>query len=635
MKNLQKKEGSITFVIGISLVATLGGLLFGYDTAVISGGIGFLQKFFLLDGAMTGWAAGSAIAGCILGAVIAGGLSDKFGRKKVLIFAAVMFLVSAIGSAIPKTLTEFIIYRIIGGIGVGAASMTSPLYIAEVSPAKIRGRLVSLNQFAIIFGMLVVYFVNYYIGDYGANLNTRFADSIISDKITKNNDTEKKLLSGQIASQIENFYKPTEADTINHIAALLARDFNNKKNPGSLKKEAKRLNLPLNLKEPVTAKKFCSALAMKLSFYGIDFTAGEKSTIAAESAAGTLSSLILPGTSSINDYVAQFMIAAIEKKTGKTQMSQELKETVKTIAPATLDAGRKCWNVEKGWRWMFGSESLPALTLLILLFFVPESPRWLAKQEKTEEAKNILEKIGGAYHAEQELAEIKNAVEQESGSLTQLFKGKMLTALLIGVTLAVCQQATGINVFLYYAPKIFANMGFGTSAALYQTIIVGAVNLSFTIIAIWTVDKLGRKPLMLVGSLGMAVSMFIIGGAAYYNNTNTWVLIFILGYIACFALSLGPVVWVYLSEIFPTKIRGQAMSIATFALWIACFIISQTFPMMDQNKYLVANFHHSFPFFMYGAVGIFTVIFVFIFVPETKGKSLEEIEDMWVDDNPA
>lgn len=455
--NIGEEKGSIVYVWGICLVATLGGLLFGYDTAVISGAIGFLQKHFSLDPAMVGWTASSALVGCILGAMVAGKLSDQFGRKKVLIFAAVMFLISAIGTAIPRTLTQFIIFRIVGGIGVGAASMTSPMYIAEISPAKIRGRMVSLNQFAIIFGMLVVYFVNYF----------------------------------------------------------------------------------------------------------------------------------------------------IERQ------------------------GDESWNLTSGWRWMFGSESLPACMLLVLMFFVPETPRWLAKQGRHNEALEVLTKVGGQVHAESEMNEIETTISHESASLSQLFEPKMVIVLVIGILLAVFQQITGINVVLYYAPEIFKSMGSGTSSALLQTIIVGAVNLLFTVVAIWTVDKLGRKPLMLIGSAGMGISMFAIGSAAYYQNTGIWVLFFILAYIACFALSLGPVVWVYLSEIFPTKIRGRAMAIATFSLWIACFTISQTFPMMHDNPYLVEKFHHGFSFWLYGGMCVLTFIFVLAFVPETKGKSLEEIEEMW------
>jgi len=457
-QSADRDSGSMVYLTLTVLVATLGGLLFGYDTAVISGAIGFLQEHFELTAAMKGWAASSALVGCVIGVGMAGELNDRLGRRTTLIVAAILFLISAIGSALPRTLTQFIVYRIIGGLGVGAASITSPMYIAEISPARLRGRMVSLNQFAIIFGMLVVYFVNYFI----------------------------------------------------------ARD----------------------------------------------------SDVA--------------------------------------------------------------WNVATGWRWMFGSESIPAVLLLVLLFFVPESPRWLSKQGKTDKARRILARVDGEQHAESEMAEIEAALQQESGSLAQLFTPAMRIVLIIGVSLAVLQQVTGINVFLYYAPEIFKSVaGTNVDIALLQTIVVGAVNLLFTIVAIWTVDKVGRKPLMVIGATGMGLSLAAIGLAATFHMVGAWLLIFMLGYIACFALSVGPVTWVILSEIFPTKIRGRALAIATLCLWVANYIVSQTFPMMDENPALVKTFNHGFPFFVYAAFCVVLVAVMVKLVPETKGKTLEEIEAHW------
>ncbi len=454
----ERESGSLVYLTLIVLVATLGGLLFGYDTAVISGAIGFLQQHFDLNAAMKGWAASSALVGCVIGVAMAGELNDRLGRRTTLIVAAILFLISAIGSAIPRTLTEFVVYRIIGGLGVGAASMTSPMYIAEISPARIRGRMVSVNQFAIVFGMLVVYFVNYFIARSG------------------------------------------------------------------------------------------------------DLT----------------------------------------------------------------------WNVATGWRWMFGSESIPAMLLLVLLFFVPESPRWLTKQGKGGKARRILARVDGNVHAETEMAEIEAALRQESGSLLQLFTPAMRIVLVIGVSLAVLQQVTGINVFLYYAPEIFkAVAGTNVDIALLQTIVVGVVNLVFTIVAIWAVDKVGRKPLMVIGASGMGLSLTAIGLAATFKMVGAWLLVFMLGYIACFALSVGPVTWVILSEIFPTKIRGRAMAIATFCLWVANYIVSQTFPMMDENAVLVKTFNHGFPFFVYAVFCVVLVAVVVKLVPETKGRTLEEIEQHW------
>jgi SP family xylose:H+ symportor-like MFS transporter len=446
------------YVVLVCGVAALGGLLFGYDTAVISGAIGYLQEHFDLSAAEKGWAAACALVGCVVGVAGAGFLSDRFGRRNTLIVSAVLFLISAVGTAIPRTLMQFVIFRIIGGLGVGAASMTSPMYIAELSPARIRGRMVSVNQFAIIFGMLVVYFVNYFIAG----------------------------------------------------------------------------------------------------------------------------------------------------------------------------AGDEAWNVETGWRWMFGSESFPAVLLLGLLFLVPESPRWLAKQGRREEARGILARVGGEGHATGEMAQIDASLAQESASVKQLLGPGMRVALLIGIVLAVLQQVTGINVFLYYAPEIFkAVAGAEMDAALLQTIAVGAVNLGFTVVAIWTVDRVGRKPLMVIGAGGMGVALFAIGIASTLQAIGGWLLVFMLLYIACFALAVGPVTWVILSEIFPTKIRGRAMAIATFCLWIANYVVSQTFPMMDESPWLISTFHHGFPFFLYGGFCVVLVLFVVRVVPETKGKSLEQIERSW------
>ena len=454
-----KSKGSVLFVVGVCLVAALGGLLFGYDTGVINGSLKFVQLKFDLSPAMKGFAASSALLACIFGAAFAGMLSDRLGRKKVLILSAVLFLISAIGTALPQNLLQFIVFRFIGGLGVGAASMTSPMYIAEISPANIRGRMVSVNQFAIVTGMLIVYFVNYFIAG----------------------------------------------------------------------------------------------------------------------------------------------------------------------------SGDQAWNTETGWRWMFGSESIPAVLLLVLLFLVPESPRWLTKQGQKSKALEVLSRVDGPEYAQKEMQMIEENLSHESGSLSQLFTPGMRVVLLIGVVLAVLQQATGINVFLYFGSDIFDKLG-GESidGALLSQVVVGAVNLLFTVIAIWTVDKIGRKPLMLIGSIGMGVALLAMGTAGYLQATGTWILAFVLIYIASFALSVGPVVWVILSEIFPTKIRGRAMGIATICLWLANSIVSQTFPMMNENQFLIDKFHRGFPFFIYGLMCVVLVAFVAKVLPETKGKTLEEIEKMWI-----
>ncbi|TWU34301.1 sugar porter family MFS transporter [Novipirellula artificiosorum] len=461
-KIVSSDHGSLSYLIRIVLVATLGGLLFGYDTAVIAGAIGFLQTHFELNAAMKGWAASSALAGCVLGVLCAGPLSDRFGRRKTLIFAAVMFFVSAIGTAVPRTLTEFVVFRFLGGMGVGAASMTSPMYIAEISPARLRGRMVSINQFAIVSGMLVVYFVNYFIVAYGEGIGGN-------------------------------------------------------------------------------------------------------------------------------------------------------------------------WNDSQAWRWMFGSEAIPAVALFVLLFFVPESPRWLMEKGREEQARSILTQVDGSDNAEKELGEIRRTVALEPTRLSELLTSRLRTVLMIGIALAVLQQVTGINVFLYYAPEIFKSVaGAKADIAMLQTVVVGAVNLGFTVVAIWLVDKVGRKPLMIVGTTGMGISLLALGCAAWLDQLSAWALIFILAYIASFALSVGPVTWVILSEIFPTKFRGRALSIATVWLWVANFGVSQTFPMMDENPWLVETFNHGFPFLLYAAFCVLLLGIVLFAIPETKGQTLEQIEKRWL-----
>jgi MFS family permease len=534
---LNENKGSIAYLMLVCLVAALGGLLFGYDTGVIAGGIGFLQKHFTLDPSFEkGWTAASALIGCTLGVSVAGLLSDWLGRKKVLILSAVLFFVSAVGTAMPRSITQFIIFRIIGGVGVGAASITSPMYIAEISPARIRGRMVSLNQFAIVTGFLVVYLVNFFVAGYGTGINR-----------------------GLVAEHIAKHGTVLDVNAVSTLISERCPDIND---------------------EQVEA--FISEHGGKLDPQAV------------------------------------------------VDLMKERKVEVKKLDVELAGYGIASWSVQRGWRWMFGSEALPALLLLALLFLVPESPRWLTKQDRDNEALNILTRVDGADYAKAELLEIKDTIAHESGSVRQLFQPGMKIVLVIGIVLAVLQQVTGINVFLYFGTEIFKKMGSGTNAALLQTVVVGAVNLSFTVIAIWTVDRLGRKPLMMIGSAGMGISLLAMGLAAFFGRTELWLLLFILGYIACFALSVGPVTWVILSEIFPTRIRGRAMGIATVCLWLANYIISQTFPMMDEHEWLLAKFHHAFPFWVYGAFCVVLLVFVWLFLPETKGKTLEEIEKHWM-----
>lgn len=435
----------------LTAVAALGGLLFGYDTAVISGAIGFLQTKFELTAAMKGWAASSAIIGCIFGAMGAGWASDRFGRKKVLILTAVLFAVSAIGSAIPANLTQFAIYRFIGGLGIGAASMVSPLYITELAPAKIRGKLVSYYQLAIVLGILLIFFVN----------------SIIQA------------------------------------------------------------------------------------------------------------------------------------------------------------SGDEAWNVEYGWRYMLGSEVLPAGLFLVAMFFVPESPRWLTKEGREQEALAVLSSINGPDRAGKILQEVKETLHEEKGTLKELFAGRFRKAIIVGIVLSVFSQVQGINAIMYYAPEIFKAVGTGTNAAFQQTVIIGIINVLFTFVAIGFVDKMGRKTLLLLGGAGMGISLAMVGWAFQAGWTGYGLLIFILLYIASFAASYGPVTWVVISEIFPIKMRGVAMSVATFALWVAVYLVTQMFPILLESAGPAATF------WVFGGMSLLAFLFVWTQVPETKEKTLEEIEREW------
>ncbi|WP_255314134.1 MULTISPECIES: sugar porter family MFS transporter [Bacillales] len=448
----KKEQVSMKFVTLVSIVSALGGLLFGFDTAVVSGAVGFMEDRFDLSKLQVGWAVSSLIIGCIVGAAMSGVLGDRFGRKKVLITAAILFIISSIGSALPDSFSGFIIARIIGGIGIGITSTLCPLYNAEIAPAKYRGRLVALNQLAIVTGIFLTYFVNLWISS----------------------------------------------------------------------------------------------------------------------------------------------------------------------------SGDEAWAVASAWRWMFGVGAIPGLLFLILLLFVPESPRWLIKQGRAASALPILLRIHGEELAKQEVLDIKQSFEQESGSIRQLFSPSLRIALIVGVGLAVLQQVTGINAVMYYAPEIFKATGAGTNASLIQTILVGFINFLFTIVALWLIDKVGRKALLLVGSASMAICLLVIGIAFQTGHADgPLVLIFILLYVASFAISLGPVVWVIMSEIFPNRIRGKATAIAAMALWAADYLVSQSFPPLLSSAGPAATF------WIYGSMALLACLFTWRVVPETKGKSLEEIESLW------
>jgi len=459
------------YLLPICLIATLGGLLFGYDTGVISGAIEPLTARFALSNFMKGWASGCVLMGCAAGVLLVGPLSDRFGRKLAMILAALMFLTSALGTALPNGILVFILFRILGGVGIGIASISTPMYIAEITPAHIRGRMVAVNQIAIVGGIAITAFINYFIAH------------------AKGDPAQPEI---------------------------------------------------------------------------------------------------------------------------------------------------QAWLIHTGWRWMFGTGVVPALCFGALLIPLPESPRWLIEQRREGQARQILEKVAGAEFAAAEFAGIQSALSQEQGTWGELFSAKLRLPLLIGVLLAVLQQVTGINVFLYFGATIFKTMSAstGVDAGLLTQIIINGACVLFTVIAIATVDQWGRKPLMLVGAAGMGLSLVAMGVMAQTLTDPTaasgWMLLFILLYIGCFGLSVGPVTWVLLAEIFPTAVRGRALGLATFFLWTADYAVTQTFPMMDaKDSWFVAHFNHAFPFYTYAVFCVALALVVWRLVPETKGRSLEDIDRNW------
>lgn len=460
----EKAESTTAYVVLVCFVATLGGLLFGYDTGVISGAIEPLTARFGLSDFMKGWASGCVLIGCAAGVLLVGPLSDRFGRKAALFLAAALFLVSAVGTALPHDIGTFIVFRFLGGLGIGVASISTPMYIAEITPARIRGRMVAVNQIAIVGGIAVTSFINYFIAG----------------------------------------------------------------------------------------------------------------------------------------------------------------------------CGDQAWLIESGWRWMFGAGVVPALLFAVLLVPIPESPRWLIEQRRDDRALAILRRVGGNEFAKTEAAGIRAALAQERGTWNEVFSPGLRRPLLIGIALAILQQVTGINVFMYFGATIFKSLSSatGVDAGLLQQMIINGAGVLFTLIAIATVDQWGRKPLMLVGTTGMGLSLVAMGLLAQRlsdpASASGWMLAFIVLYIACFGLSVGPVTWVILSEIYPTAIRGRALGLATFFLWLADYVVTQTFPLLDaKDSWFVRTFHHAFPFYIYAAFCVVLVLLVWRKVPETKGQSLEEIERSW------
>lgn len=460
-----KAEYNFGYIWLISIVAALGGLLFGYDWVVIGGAKQFFENYFHITNAtQSGWANSCALIGCLVGALMAGALSDKFGRKRLLIISAFLFAITSIGNGLASNFTVFVAWRILGGVAIGLASNLSPMYIAEIAPAQMRGRLVSINQLTIVIGVLLAQVVNYSLGRH----------------------------------------------------------------------------LPANATE---------------------------------------------------EYI------------------------------------RNSWYGQTCWRWMFGLTAIPSILFFVGMFLVPESPRWLAKNGKSENSRAILKKIGGESYSTAALADIQGTLvnEIEKVNFGDLLEPKLLKVLLLGVGLAVFQQWCGINVIFNYAQEIFQAAGYNISDVLKNIAWTGSVNLAFTFVALGVVDRGGRRPLMLFGAAGLAVIYAVLAFCYHAHVQGVPMLLLVLAAIACYSMSLAPVTWVVISEIFPNRIRGAAMSIAVAALWLACFLLTFSFPTL--NKMLGA----AGTFSLYAVICVLGFIFIFFRLPETKNKTLEQIERELVD----
>lgn len=450
MNTTPTRRSGIGFALYASSVAALGGLLFGYDTAVIAGTVDLLQQRFALTDLALGWTVSSALLGCVIGAWLAGYLGDRMGRKRSLLICAFLFFVSAVWSGLPTSAGELAIARIIGGIGVGAASMLTPVYISEIAPAHLRGALTTLNQIAILVGMVIVYLVN-----------------------------------AQLAG-----------------------------------------------------------------------------------------------------------------------------------------AGDEAWRIASAWRWMFASEAIPAAVFFVLLFAIPESPRWLVMKGREAEAGAVLARIDAKRTVAEQIAGIQRTVLHQESHFLDCLRAPIRKIFVLGAGLAVLQQITGINIVMYYAPRIFTSAGLDSASAIGHSVIIGIVMLAFTVVALVLADRAGRRPLLLLSSAGMAAGLFGLGFAyAGGGQENAWNLLFwVLVYVASFSIGMGPLVWTVLGEIFPNRVRAHAASFCVLLLWLANFTVSQFFP------WLLRTFEYRV-FWVFGAICLVTLVFIWALIPETKGRTLEELEE--------
>ena len=537
------------YVWAISVVAALGGLLFGYDFVVISGAESFYERYFpILTAFDKGWAMSSALVGCLLGAIVSGSLSDKFGRKWLLVLAALVFVVSSIGTALVGSLWAFNVWRIAGGMAIGMASNLSPMYISEIAPAGARGKLVTLNQFTIVIGIFLAQSVNWGIAT-------------------------------QIGGSVDN--TALEQHAAKNVASF----------------EPKKIAEDLAWQVPHSQRDKLKADFEKLA-------AGRSGTLDAKA---------------VQTLVKEINVDRVKNKLDEvTAHDKEIEMAGRGIVS---------WNVDPGWRWMFGVTAVPACFFFILMFFVPESPRWLVKNGRSDRARKVLARIGGQAYADSEVANVEETLvgEIERVNFKDLLEPRMFKILVLGVILAVTQQWCGINVILYYAVPIFRDAGVSVDAALLNIVIIGAINMIFTIIAIFTVDRLGRRPLMLLGYAGLTITLSLIGASFYFGGSSLLVLVLCMATLACFAMTLGPVAWVILAEMFPNRIRGAAMSVSIFSLWVACFLLILTSPILRESLGKAGSF------WIYAAICAVSLVYTFFKLPETKGKSLEQIEKELVD----